>query len=91
MLNEMGRESWARLDSSTSEGPGHVAHGGQRRNGQEERRDTVGHADPALGLHHAPGRKARAPCHAGQQTGWAVRGLWSLLFALGSLVSLLSL
>ena len=28
--------------------------------------------------------------HAGQQTGWAVRGLWFLLFALGSLVSLLS-
>lgn len=37
MLNEMGRESWARLDSSTSEGPGHMVHGGRRRNGQEER------------------------------------------------------
>ena len=37
MLNEMDRESWARLDRSTSEGPGHVAHGGRRGNGQEEK------------------------------------------------------
>lgn len=28
-----------------------------------ERRDTIGHAEPALRLHHAPGRKDRAPCH----------------------------
>lgn len=64
MLNEMDRGKLGRLDRAASEYPGHVAHGRWRRNGQgeEERRSTIGHAEPALRL-TMPGEKGRAPCH----------------------------